>query len=138
MVLLPIRILAALPSSREYRSGTRYKGFAERSPSLKVAADESIGNIRFLNQLDQYLSKNIIVPNILSYFLLFTHPQHMEVPRRGVKSELQLPAYITATVTWDPSLICNLCCSLWQRWILKPLSKARDQTCILTDTMSSS
>ena len=31
-------------------------------------------------------------------FLVFLgpHPQHMEVPRLGVKSELQLPAYTTA------------------------------------------
>ena len=39
------------------------------------------------------------------YFYLFIlgflgpHPQHMEVPRQGVKSELQLPAYTTATAT---------------------------------------
>ena len=32
----------------------------------------------------------------------------MEVPRLGVKSEVQLPAYTTATVTWDPSLVCDL------------------------------
>jgi len=30
------------------------------------------------------------------------HPRHMEVPRLGVKLELQLLAYTTATVTWDP------------------------------------
>ena len=31
-----------------------------------------------------------------------------EVPRLGVESELQLPAYTTATATWDPSHICEL------------------------------
>ena len=31
------------------------------------------------------------------------HPQHVEVPRPGVESELQLPAYSTATATPDPS-----------------------------------
>ena len=30
------------------------------------------------------------------------HPQHMEVPRLEAKSELQLPAYATATATPDP------------------------------------
>ena len=30
-------------------------------------------------------------------------PWHMEVPRLGVESELQLPAYTTATATQDPS-----------------------------------
>ena len=32
----------------------------------------------------------------------------MEVPRLGVESELQLPAYTTATATLDPSHICDL------------------------------
>ena len=32
----------------------------------------------------------------------------MEVPRLGVKSEQQLPAFTTATPTPDPSLFCDL------------------------------
>ena len=32
----------------------------------------------------------------------------MAVPRRGVKSELQLPAYTTASTTQDPSRIFDL------------------------------
>lgn len=32
----------------------------------------------------------------------------MEVPRLGVESEQQPPAYVTATAAWDPSQICNL------------------------------
>ena len=36
------------------------------------------------------------------------HPQHMEVPRLGVQSELQLPAYARAMTTPDPSHVCNL------------------------------
>ena len=51
---------------------------------------------------------------------------HMEVPRLGVQSEL--PAYATTTAMWDPSHICNLHHSLWQRQILNLLSEARDQT----------
>ena len=42
--------------------------------------------------------------------------------------ELQLPAYTTATATWDLSHVCDLCHSSHQRWILNPLSEARDQT----------
>ena len=57
----------------------------------------------------------------------------MEVPRRGVELELQLPAYTTATATQDPSLICDLYYSSGQCWILNPLSEARDQTCVLMD-----
>ena len=59
----------------------------------------------------------------------------MEVPRLGVKLELQLLAYTTATATMDPSGICDLGRSLWQHRTLNPLSEARDQTRILTDTM---
>ena len=57
----------------------------------------------------------------------------MEVPRLGVESELQLPAYTTATATPDLSLICNLHHSSRHRQILNPLIEARDQTCDLMD-----
>ena len=55
----------------------------------------------------------------------------MEVPRLGGGSELQLPAYATATATPDPSFGCHLHPSSPQYWIHNPLSKARDRTCIL-------
>ena len=35
------------------------------------------------------------------FFFLGLHPWHMEVLRLGVKSEVQLPAYVTATAMWD-------------------------------------
>ena len=59
---------------------------------------------------------------------------HVEVPRLGVASEMQLLAYFTATATQDPNHICSLHHSSWQCRILNPLSKARDQTHILMDT----
>ena len=52
----------------------------------------------------------------------------------GSELELPLPACTTATATWDPRHVCNLHHSSWQRWLLNPLSQARDQTCILMDT----
>ena len=52
----------------------------------------------------------------------------------GVKLELRLPAYATATAIRDLSHFCDLQHRTWQCWILNPLSKARDQTCILMDT----
>ena len=67
----------------------------------------------------------------LSFVFLVPHPPHMEVPRLGVKSELQLPAYATATATPDPSHFCNLHHSSQQRQTLNPLSKAKDGTRIL-------
>ena len=45
----------------------------------------------------------------------------MDIPRLGVESELQLPAYTTATVTQDLSHVCNIHCSLRQHRILNPL-----------------
>ena len=50
----------------------------------------------------------------------------MEVPRLGVESEPQRPAYTTATATY--AVACGYARSF------NPLSEARDQTCILMDT----
>ena len=57
-----------------------------------------------------------------------------EVPRLGVELELQLSAYATAKATPDLIQVCNLHRSSWQHQILKTLSQARNQTCILKDT----
>ena len=62
------------------------------------------------------------------------HLRHMEVPRLGVESELQLLAYAMATAMQDPSHVCNPHHSSQQRWILNVLSKARNLTLILMDT----
>ena len=70
----------------------------------------------------------------LLVFFLGPHLQYMEVLRRGVESELQLWAYVTATKMWDLSLICNLYHSSGQCQILNLLSEARNQTHILMDT----
>ena len=51
----------------------------------------------------------------------------------GVKMELQLPAYTTATATPDPSSICSLHCSSRQCQILNPLIEARDRTYVFVD-----
>ena len=70
------------------------------------------------------------------FFLVFFRPhlRHIEVPSLGIKSELQLPVYTRATATPDPSRVCDLHHSSWQRQILNPLSEARDRTCVLMDT----
>ena len=61
------------------------------------------------------------------FAFLGPHPQHMEVPRLGVESELQLLVYTVAKAMQDPGFICDL----WQLQILNPLSEARDLTLIL-------
>ena len=59
---------------------------------------------------------------IFFFSFLRLHLRHMEVPRLRVESQLQLPAYTTATATLDPSCICDLRCGSWQCRILNPLS----------------
>ena len=66
----------------------------------------------------------------VSFFFFFsfleTHLWLMEVPRLGVESKLQLPAYTIVTAMLDLSHICDLHHSLWQHLVLNSLSKARD------------
>ena len=93
------------------------------------------GLAEFYNCNDQLFS--LFDMNIdFSVFLFFFFLQDytcMEVPGLGIKSELQLPAYTTATATPYLSHICNLRLSLQQHWILNPLSETRDWTRILMD-----
>ena len=51
-----------------------------------------------------------------------------------VKVELQLPVYATVIAMPDLSCICDLHHSSLQCRMLKPVSEARDQTCILMAT----
>ena len=55
-------------------------------------------------------SKMIVIFFFFFFSLCFVgqHSQHMEIPRLGVESELQLPAYTIATATSEPSDICDL------------------------------
>ena len=71
---------------------------------------------------------------VFLFFILGPQVRHMKVPRLGVESEPELPAYTTAIATWDPNHTCDLHCSSRQRRILNPPSEARDQTHILLDT----
>ena len=79
------------------------------------------------------LPYNIFFSFNFIFCLLGVHSWHMEVPRLGVESKLQLLAYTTATATQDPSCIWNLHYSSLQRWILNPLREARDQIHIFMD-----
>ena len=71
---------------------------------------------------------------IIFFSFLGLHLQHMEISRLGVESELQLPAYTTASATRDLTCVCNLHHSSWQWQNLNPLRKARDGTFILMVT----
>ena len=72
-----------------------------------------------------FLSFQKIFIYLFIYFLRL-HLRHMEVPRLGVKQELQLPVYTKATATLDLSCVFNLYHSSRQCQILSPLSRARD------------
>ena len=61
-------------------------------------------------------------------FFVGPHPLQMEFPRLWVKSEIQLPAFTTATATQDLSRVCSLHHGSQLCRIFNPLSKARDQT----------
>ena len=62
----------------------------------------------------------------LFFFFCFLGP-HLQVPRLGVKLELQLSAYTTATATQELSHICDPHHSSPKCRILNPLSEASDQ-----------
>ena len=58
----------------------------------------------------------------------------MEVPRLEVGWELQLQATVTATAMPDLTMSAIYTTAHSNAWILNPLSKARDRTCVLMDT----
>ena len=69
-----------------------------------------------------------------SFFgLLGPHPQHMEVPRLGTESELQLQSCHSHSNSGSEP--CPQPAPLLPAtWILNPLKEARDRTCVLTGT----
>ena len=79
----------------------------------------------------------LVAPDLFFFFLIFflgSHPQHMEVPRLGVQTEMKLSACVTATATQDLICICNLhnagSLTHWARPGIKPTSSQR-QCCVL-------
>ena len=113
---------ASIPQGQ--RAAKRAQGQCRGSPAPGCLASQG-------EKFSFFLPPSLPLFFFLSFFLfLGPHLQHMEVPRLGFESKLQLPACATATATarQDPSHICNL------RQVLNPLSKARDQTRILMDT----
>ena len=77
--------------------------------------------IRFLEHITRVICCVCVCVCVCVF--LGPHPRHVAVPILGVKSELQLPAYTTATAMSDPSHICDPHHSSWQHQILNPLSK---------------
>ena len=79
-------------------------------------------------------NRNSLGTGFILFYFLEPHLQHMEIPRLGAKSELQLQAYATATATQDPSHVCNLHHSSKQHQILTHWARTRIKpasSCIL-------
>ena len=75
----------------------------------------------------------LILVLVFVFCLLGPHQQCVEVPRLEVKWKLYPLAYTTALAMPDLSHICDLHHSSQPHWIFNPLSKAKDQTCVLMD-----
>ena len=105
----------------------------------KFDAEKILSSKNGAEQLETHGHKNELTPiysiHKCSFYFCFlgSRPQHMEVPRRGAESELQLPARTTAAATWEASHVCDLHPSSRQHRILNPRSKARNRTHILMD-----
>ena len=98
--------------------------------SLEVSLNVGLSLMPRISFSDHQLILSFHTRSSLSLQLLFSfsfflqlYSWHMKIPGLGVKSELQLKAYATATAMLDPSSICNLCRSLQQPWILNPPSR---------------
>ena len=82
--------------------------------------------------LCQFLRYSKVTPShtCRHVFVSFLHPnlQHMEVPRRGVTSELQLKPVPQPLQTGAASETCAE--ALQQRRIPNPLSEVTDRTCV--------
>ena len=80
-------------------------------------------------QSNVHQKKNAYVNCHIFFLFVFSglHLRHMEVSKLGVKWELQLPAYTSATAMPDPSHGSRQC------RVLNPLSEARDRICVLMD-----
>ena len=87
-----------------------------------------------LFQVELYLWARSVSSFFLSAFFFSAVPLHMDIPRLGIESELQLPPYASTTATPDPCYICNLHHSAQQCQILNPLSRARVWIHILMHT----
>ena len=80
---------------------------------LPLASTRKCAGIGHLAVFAMGVMQSDFVPYFVCLFLRL-HLWHMEVPRLGVKLELQLQTCTIVTATQDLNCTCNLCCSLWQ------------------------
>ena len=73
---------------------------------FKCCQGKLTGNLIRRLRGDSQVKNLYLIYLFLSFLGL--NPWHMEVPRLGVESEPQTPAYTTATVMWDWKCVFNL------------------------------
>ena len=109
----------------------------QHNPNTRMKQGPKQNRIDISHQHEQISKHNSLIFWVLYFYYVFIfvflglHPQHIEIPRIGVQSELLLAGYTRAAEMPEPSCVCNLCQSSWQLLIPNPLSKATDQTCKL-------
>ena len=114
--------------------GTRQLTEGNQKPCAWI---RSSGGKEWSEKREESLRENLRNSNFFLFFVfLWPHLWLMNILRPGMESELQLPAYATATAMPYPSCNCDIWCSLWQLLLLNPLKEARDRSHILTDTIS--
>ena len=87
---------------------------------------------------EPFVDMTLFLSFSLSFFFFYSQIFGIWDLGLGIKLGVQLQAFVIAMARADLSHIADLHHSLWQYWILNPLSKARDRTCILRDIMMGS
>ena len=72
--------------------------------------------------------------NFLNFFFFLFLLRAILTAYGGFQSRSRIGACATTTAMPDPSHICDLHHSSWQRWILNPPSEAKDHICFIVDT----
>ena len=118
--------LCKVTSSTGFWISLQFAGQGERS-AWRYQLDKLEDILAILDSILQTVVSSSCL-FIYLFCFLGSHLRHMEIPRLGVQSELQLLAYASAIATQDPSHVFNLHHSSQQCQILNPLSTARDRT----------
>ena len=87
---------------------------------IRLCSNQSLRLLTNILFLIIFYAHVFVLGFLFIFCFLGTHLWHIEVHRLGIKSELQLLAYATATATHDLSCICNLYHTSQQCWILNP------------------
>ena len=117
LFLLDVFLISISSFHWEERQGSHRTHMSKQSPCSGNKSCDPFVHLILSHSFDWTILINF-------FWFLGLHLQRMEIPRLGVKSELQLWAY--ATTMQNLSLFCELHHSSQQHPILNPLSEVRD------------